>query len=66
MRTVVLFISKLLILLDTPAAPSLKIDADLEEFRIILASKRAKLFDVQVQGENNKNLFSDKNQYSSI
>ncbi|CAF4548650.1 unnamed protein product, partial [Rotaria sp. Silwood2] len=35
---------------DVPAAPSLKIDADLEEFRIILASKQAKLFDIQVQG----------------
>ncbi|CAF3681386.1 unnamed protein product [Rotaria sordida] len=30
--------------------PSLKIDANLEEFRVILASKRAKLFDIQVQG----------------
>ncbi|CAF0895845.1 unnamed protein product [Rotaria sp. Silwood1] len=35
---------------DVPAAPSLKIDADLEEFRIILASKQAQLFDIQVQG----------------
>ncbi|CAF2390576.1 unnamed protein product [Rotaria sp. Silwood2] len=35
---------------NVPAAPSLKIDADLEEFRIILASKQAKLFDIQVQG----------------
>ncbi|CAF3899768.1 unnamed protein product, partial [Rotaria magnacalcarata] len=35
---------------DVPAAPSVKIDADLEEFRIILASKQAKLFDIQVQG----------------
>ncbi|CAF4398750.1 unnamed protein product, partial [Rotaria socialis] len=33
-----------------PAGLSLKIDADLEEFRIILASKQAKLFDIQVQG----------------
>ncbi|CAF4511064.1 unnamed protein product [Rotaria sp. Silwood2] len=37
-------------ILDAPAAPSLKIDADLEEFRIILALKQAKLFDIQVQG----------------
>ncbi len=35
---------------DTPAAPSLKINADLEEFRIILGSKQTKIFDIQVQG----------------
>ncbi|CAF1265249.1 unnamed protein product [Rotaria sordida] len=35
---------------DVPAGPSLKIEADLEEFRIILASKQAKIFDIQVQG----------------
>ncbi|CAF1542330.1 unnamed protein product [Adineta steineri] len=35
---------------DTPATTSLKINADLEEFRIILASKQARLFDIQVQG----------------
>ncbi|CAF3260323.1 unnamed protein product [Rotaria socialis] len=35
---------------NVPAGLSLKIDADLEEFRIILASKQAKLFDIQVQG----------------
>ncbi|CAF4274926.1 unnamed protein product, partial [Adineta steineri] len=34
----------------TPATTSLKINADLEEFRIILASKQARLFDIQVQG----------------
>ncbi|CAF3616816.1 unnamed protein product [Rotaria sp. Silwood1] len=32
------------------AVPSLKIDADLDEFRVILASKRAKLFDILIQG----------------
>ena len=36
--------------LDTPAAPSLQIKAGLEEFRIILASKGARIFDIQVQG----------------
>jgi hypothetical protein len=36
--------------LDVPASPSLKIKAGLEEFRIILASKQARLFDIQVQG----------------
>ncbi|CAF4149952.1 unnamed protein product, partial [Adineta steineri] len=34
----------------TPATTSLIINADLEEFRIILASKQARLFDIQVQG----------------
>ncbi|CAF4656530.1 unnamed protein product [Rotaria sp. Silwood1] len=32
------------------AVPSLKIDADLDEFRVIFASKRAKLFDILIQG----------------
>ncbi|CAF4190264.1 unnamed protein product [Rotaria sp. Silwood2] len=32
------------------AAPSLKIDANLDEFRVRLATKKAKLFDIQVQG----------------
>jgi hypothetical protein len=41
-----------LLYLDAPATPSLKINADLEEFRIILASKQLQLFDVQVQGSN--------------
>jgi len=36
--------------LDAPATPSMKIKADLEEFRIILATKQLKLFDIQVQG----------------
>ncbi len=36
--------------LDVPASPSLKIKAGLEEFRIILASKQARVFDIQVQG----------------
>lgn len=36
--------------LDTPAAPSLQITASLEEFQIILASKGARIFDIQVQG----------------
>lgn len=36
--------------LDVPASPSLKIKAGLEEFRIVLATKQAKLFDIQVQG----------------
>ncbi|UJR10669.1 hypothetical protein I4U23_014864 [Adineta vaga] len=35
---------------DAPTTPSLKINADLEEFRIILESKQARLFDIQVQG----------------
>ncbi|CAF4037810.1 unnamed protein product [Adineta steineri] len=35
---------------DTPATPSLKIKASLEEFKIILASKQARLFDIQVEG----------------
>ncbi|CAF0945953.1 unnamed protein product [Adineta ricciae] len=35
---------------DAPTTPSLTINADLEEFRIILATKQARLFDVQVQG----------------
>ncbi|CAF3586652.1 unnamed protein product [Adineta steineri] len=35
---------------DIPATPSLKIKASLEEFKIILASKQARLFDIQVEG----------------
>ena len=37
-------------LLDVPASPSLQIQAGLEEFRIILATKQARIFDIQVQG----------------
>ncbi|CAF4137741.1 unnamed protein product, partial [Adineta steineri] len=33
-----------------PVTPTLKIEADLEEFRIIIASKITQLFDIQVQG----------------
>jgi len=35
---------------DTPAAMSLKVNAILQEFRILLESKDARLFDIQVQG----------------
>ncbi|CAF4060347.1 unnamed protein product, partial [Adineta steineri] len=35
---------------DVPVTPTLKIEADLEEFRIIIASKITQLFDIQVQG----------------
>jgi hypothetical protein len=37
---------------DAPVAPSFKIKAGLEEFQIILGSKSARLFDIQVQGLN--------------
>jgi hypothetical protein len=36
--------------LDAPVTPTLKIVADLEEFRVIIASKVTQLFDIQVQG----------------
>lgn len=36
--------------LDPPASPSLQIKAGLEEFRIILAKKQSRIFDIQVQG----------------
>jgi hypothetical protein len=36
--------------LDVPITPTLKIEADLEEFRVIIASKLTQLFDIQVQG----------------
>jgi hypothetical protein len=36
--------------LDVPVTPTLKIKADLEEFRVIIASKVTQLFDIQVQG----------------
>ncbi|CAF4288618.1 unnamed protein product, partial [Adineta steineri] len=35
---------------DVPVTPTLKIEADLEEFRIIIASKITQLFDIQVLG----------------
>ncbi|UJR35157.1 hypothetical protein I4U23_027926 [Adineta vaga] len=35
---------------DVPVTPTLKIQADLEEFRVIIASKTTQLFDIQVQG----------------
>ena len=35
---------------DPPATPTLKIKAVLEEFRVIIASQVAQLFDIQVQG----------------
>ncbi|CAF1245225.1 unnamed protein product [Adineta ricciae] len=35
---------------DVPVTPTLKIEADLEEFRVIIASKITQLFDIQVQG----------------
>ena len=38
------------------ASPSLRINAVLEEFRVILASKQTRLFDIQVQGLN-RNVF---------
>jgi hypothetical protein len=38
------------IYLDVPVTPTLKIKADLEEFRVIIASKVTQLFDIQVQG----------------
>jgi len=43
------FEMKILFYLDIPASPSLQIKAGLEEFRIISASKQARLFDIQVQ-----------------
>jgi len=36
--------------LDIPITPTLKIQADLEEFQVIIASKITQLFDIQVQG----------------
>jgi len=36
--------------LDVPVTPTLKIEADLEEFQVIIASKATQLFDIQVQG----------------
>ncbi len=40
----------ILFYLDVPVTPTLKIEADLEEFRVIIASKVTQLFDIQVQG----------------
>ncbi|CAF4925776.1 unnamed protein product, partial [Rotaria sp. Silwood1] len=34
---------------DVPVTPTLKVNADLEEFRVIIASKVTQLFDIQVQ-----------------
>lgn len=39
--------------LDIPTTPTLQIKADLEEFRVIIASKVTALFDIQVQGATN-------------
>ncbi len=44
------FISSISFYLDVQATASLQLDANLEEFRIILASKQARIFDIQVQG----------------
>ena len=38
------------VFVDVSATPTLKIKADLEEFRVIIASKVTQLFDIQVQG----------------
>ena len=48
---------------DLSTTPTLKIQADLEEFRIVIASKLTTLFDIQVQGEEKNRKFSSNRRF---